>query len=182
MVQVHLIGVPLALRARNLEHGQDLVRELALVRLGAGRRDTGVPDRLLKVADEVRSVYGAFSAGPNDELDAALQRGLEFYDVTYTVPAHVGPFIARLIQVLEEAEEFCRAGRYLLTLAAPPDIAAYRRWSLGEFQRQIAGCPPLPWSRAGGEVTEDLINEPGGDNPAGAHPEGMSWTHQHSSR
>lgn len=148
MVQVRLIGVPVRLRARNIEHGEGLLREFALVRLGADRSEAGVPDRLLKLVDEVRSTYGGFGAGPSSELDAALARGQEILDVTYTVPAHAGPLITRLNQVLDDAEQLCREGRYLLTVAAPPDVAAYRRWSLGEFERQIAGHPPVPWPEA----------------------------------
>lgn len=136
---------PGRLRARYVEYGEGLLRELALVRLGADRDDLGVPDRLLELVDEVRSVYGAFGAGPNSELDAALARGEEVVDVTYTLPLHAGPFVARLNQVLDDAEELCREGRYLLTMPAPPEVAAYRRWSLGEFERQIAGHPPHPW-------------------------------------
>lgn len=45
----------------------------------------------------------------------------------------------------DDAEELCREGRYLLTMPAPPEVAAYRRWSLGESERQIAGHPPCPW-------------------------------------
>jgi hypothetical protein len=50
-----------------------------------------------------------------------------------------------VIGVLDEVDEFCRAGRHLLTLAAPEDIAAYRRWSLGEVALQIDGAPPMSW-------------------------------------
>lgn len=148
MVQVQLLGVPLRLRARSVELGNDLVRELTLVSLGADRSDAGVPERLLRVAEELRNAYGEFTDDPNRQFEVALERGLEQLDVTYSVPAHAGPFAARVLQAFEDAEEFTREGRYLLSLAATPDVVAYRRWSLGEFPRQIAGQPPMPWPEA----------------------------------
>lgn len=172
MVQVQLVGVPLLLRARHAEYGQDLMRELTLVRMGAESRDgASVPDRLLAVADEVRLTYGAFTAGPSDELDAATERGEEFFDVTYTVPDHVGTFLARLTEVLEDAEEFCRAGRYLLTLAPDPELLAYRRWLFGEFEGQIAGRPPLPWPGAG-EAVGRVVDERSGEAAGGSQSPG----------
>ena len=162
LVQVQLLGVPLGLRARSVELGNDLVRELTLVSLGADRSDAGVPERLLRVAEELRDAYGDFTAGPSRQFEEALDSGLETLDVTYAVPAHAGPFAARLVQAFEDAEDFTREGRYLLSLAATPDVVAYRRWSLGEFERQTAGHPPLPWSEVAQEdlpATTDPVGE-----------------------
>ena len=149
MAKVSLVGVPLRLREEYLEHDQDLLRELALVRLGAERSDPcSVPDRLLSIADELRSLYGVFTTGPDAELEAAALRGEHECDVTYTVPVHAAEFVVRLGAVLDEAEQYCSEGRVLLTLEATPEVLAYRRWVLGEFARQIAGRPPTPWSAA----------------------------------
>ncbi|WP_298461309.1 hypothetical protein [uncultured Cellulomonas sp.] len=149
LVQVRLVGVPLPLRARSVEHGQDLLRKLALVQIAAGQPDTrSVPQRLLDVADELGTTYGSFTAGPTAEMDAALDRGVETMDLTYEVPAHARAFIHQVVEVLKDAEEFCRAGKYLLTLAAPPDVAAYRSWIFGKFDRQIVGGSPISWADA----------------------------------
>jgi hypothetical protein len=146
-VAVQLIGVPLRVRARSLEHDQDLLRELALLRVSAETtRTTSTPERLLDLADELRSTYGPLAAGPSDQMDAALDDGHEFMDVTYTVPDSFRPFLERITTALDEVEQFAREGRYLLTLSAPPDLAAYRAWVLSEFDRQLAGEPPVPWS------------------------------------
>ena len=45
----------------------------------------------------------------------------------------------------DETDRFCRASEHLLTLASPPDVRAYQDWILGEFVRQTAGLPPIPW-------------------------------------
>jgi hypothetical protein len=152
LVEVRLLGVPLALRARYVEHDQDLVRELSLVRLGAEQehehdRPAHVPDRLLALAAELETTYLAFTAGQTQRMDEALEAGAETFDAVYRVPPQAGPFAHRLGEALEEAEEWCRSGHYLLTVSATPDLVAYRRWVIGEFERQIAGETPRPWSQ-----------------------------------
>lgn len=53
-----------------------------------------------------------------------------------------------LARMLDEADEFCRSGNHLLTLATPPELLAFRRWYLGEFNAQLQGQSPLPWPEA----------------------------------
>jgi hypothetical protein len=48
--------------------------------------------------------------------------------------------------LLDGADECCRAGEHLLTLAAPAPVVAYRRWLLDEIATQAAGGPATPWS------------------------------------
>jgi hypothetical protein len=47
--------------------------------------------------------------------------------------------------MLDDADEYCREGRHLLTLATPPDLLAYRRWYLQQFVDQARGRPATPW-------------------------------------
>lgn len=146
LVQVHLRGLPLDIRARSQEHEQDLMRELALVRVAAAvDAPSNAPGRLLDLADELRATYGSLADAADALMEAAVDRGESSTDITYTVPTELRPFLRHTAQVLEEAEEFCRDGRYLLTLASPPDVAAYRAWIFAEFDRQIAGGAPVPW-------------------------------------
>jgi hypothetical protein len=148
-VPVRLLGMPLRVRARSMEHDQDLLRELALVRVSADSvGTTSAPSRLLDLADELRATYGPLAAGPSADMERALDEGREFMDVTYTVPDGLRPFLHRVLAVLDEVERFAREGRYLLTMSAPPDVAAYRAWVFGEFDRQLAGADPTPWSGA----------------------------------
>ena len=145
LAEVRLLGVPLRLRERANQHGAELVRELALVQIGAQEHHSdSVPRRLLDVADEVRATYGVFSQQPEDEMEAALDDGREDVDVTYRIPRHVVPFLHRLRGILAEADEYCRHGE-LLTMAPPADVLAYREWIFEEFERQVAGLPPRPW-------------------------------------
>jgi hypothetical protein len=47
--------------------------------------------------------------------------------------------------VLDETDEFCRAGK-LLTLEAAHDVLAFRRWYLQQMTVQASGGPATPWS------------------------------------
>ncbi|WP_345712583.1 hypothetical protein [Kineococcus glutinatus] len=149
LAQVRLLGVPLRLRARATQHGEELLRELTLVQIGAQQHVAdSAPQRLLDVAARLQETYGAFTVAGADALDAAEAAGREHADVTYEVPRHIAPFLAHVRVVLAEAEDYCRRGEHLLTLAPPDDVVAYRTWTFDEVERQIAGEPPTPWPRA----------------------------------
>ena len=145
--EVRLLAVPVQLRARSKQHGEELVREMTLIsqQSDEGEADT-LPRRLVEVAREVRTSYGSFTAKADEQFEAALARGDEVVDeITYAVPQSVRAFVQHLVHILEEADAYCRSGQHLLTLATPPDVAAYRRWTLGEFDRQLAGAAATPW-------------------------------------
>lgn len=148
---VLLLEVPLDVHARAVQWHADLMREFALISIGeeGGREDDDgggtVPSRLLNVVAELRDKYAALTTASAQELEAALQRGDATADVTYTLPAEAAADIRHFAKLLEEADDFCRSGE-LLTLAAQPDVAAFRRWFLGEFIRQLEGAAPTPWS------------------------------------
>ncbi|WP_337063426.1 hypothetical protein [Kineococcus sp. G2] len=146
MSEVHLLKVPLALREALNEHAQELLRELALVQIGAGHDGApALPQRLLQVAEELESSYAPFQQQPVAALDAAARAGQDFADVTYTLPAQAAAFAQRVLDVLEEADDFCRE-QQLLTLPASAQLVAYRRWLFGQFIRQLSGAPPQPWT------------------------------------
>ncbi len=158
LVRIRVVGVPTAVYLRASEHGDELMREFAYIAAGAADRAVGsaadgadaeaeaeVPARLTGLVEELRARFSGFTLGPTSELAAAASRGDETVDVTYVVPPSVGPGAAELGRLLDEADEFCRAGD-LLTLASPPEAVAFRRWFLGEFVRQAGGLPPTPWA------------------------------------
>ena len=67
-------------------------------------------------------------------------------DLTYCLPATIAGDVQTLGNILDEADEYCRTGRHLLTLATPPDLVLYRRWFLHQFTSQAAGKPPRTWA------------------------------------
>ena len=147
LVEVRLLGMPLRIRNQFLRHGEGLLRELSLIRIGAGQhRDAPLPGRLLEVAAELASSYLPFKAAPAPAIEAALAAGADSCDVTYTVPVSTGPSVQRLVELLEEADGFCRREEHLLTMPAPREVVAYRSWVFGEFLRQLGGQPPRPWA------------------------------------
>ncbi|BEP12964.1 hypothetical protein acdb102_12750 [Acidothermaceae bacterium B102] len=153
LIEVELLEVPVPLRDRALQHSDELLREMTLVAMQIREGDgQELPLRLTQLAADVQVTYGAFTATPESLLDSAHERGEDVVArVVYTVPLTVGPFARHLIEVLEETEEFCRAGTYLLALASPPDVMAYRMWTLLEFERQTAGEAATSWPKYAAE-------------------------------
>lgn len=157
---VVLLRLPLDLYARAAQWQADLMREFALIIIGeesghAGAgSDVPIPARLLKVVGEMRDRYAALTASTTQEIEEAQRRGEASADVNYSIPPDAIPpdaadELRQLAELLDEVDEFCRSGN-LLTLAAPSDVAAFRRWFLGEFARQLQGEEPTPWpTRAG---------------------------------
>lgn len=141
--EVRLVGFPLRLYQQAAEHHEELMREFQLLTIDPPS-GADVPRRLVELVGELTASYGTVSAGAEAERDAALARGDEAIDLTYHVPADVGPACAALDRMLDEADEFCRSEQ-LLTLASAPDTAAFRKWYLHEFGAQLAGKPPTPW-------------------------------------
>jgi hypothetical protein len=151
LVDVHLVGLPMALYVRTRDHGADLMREFELLQL-SDHAVHDVPGRLVSLAAELTEQFGAFTAAADAALFDAEARGAREIDLVYRVPPSAAEGARRLGALLDEADDYCRAGNELLTLAATPEMVAFRHWFLGEFVAQAAGCPPTPWpdDREGG--------------------------------
>ena len=147
LIEIRLLEIPVALRYRSQQHGEELVREMTLISQQAehfGRES--IPNQLVQLAAEVKTTYGKFSAAADEQFEDARARGLEVMpEMVYRLPPTITAFSRHLIKIMDEADEFCRQGQHLLTLATPPDIAAYRMWVLTEIGRQASGQPPTPW-------------------------------------
>ena len=139
--EVRLLGFPIALHARAVEHHEELMREFQLLALGP----SDVPRRLAALVEEMMASYGSIGLAPAADREAARARGEATVDLTYHVPASITDVCLRLDRMLDEADEFCRTDR-LLTLAAEADLVAFRRWTLGQFVAQVGGAEPTPWS------------------------------------
>jgi hypothetical protein len=145
LVEVRLIDLPTRLWAKNQEHIDGVLREFAHIAHSEAQEPGATPARLLALVESVQGRYGRFAAAPRQEISDALSRGRSTVDVTYRVPVDAADAAGALDALLDEADEFCRAGA-LLSLASPPEVIRYRRWLLREFRRQIAGEPPTPWA------------------------------------
>jgi hypothetical protein len=145
LVTVRLLGVPVRLWASSAEHHEELMREFALIALSTSSGRSTLPSRLNQLIADVRARYGSGSPDDLATRDAALAAGREALDLTYRVPFALREACVSLGSLLDEADEYCKADAYLLTLTTPPATAAFRRWFLGEFVRQIDGERPRPW-------------------------------------
>jgi len=149
LLRVRIVGMPLAVQRRAQQHADELVRELTLA--GEGLRQRGdtrhLPSRLVELIEQLTITYAGFTAQQEQELADALARGDASVDLTYRLPPSVTDAVRALSDILDEADDYCRAGQHLLTLATPPDLVAYRRWFLEEFERQAAGDPPQTWAQ-----------------------------------
>jgi anti-sigma B factor antagonist len=147
LVTVRLLGLPLERDRRAVEHMSALNREFTLIRT-VNADEGSVPVQLHLLAEELRGRFRGFTGAAEAELAAALARNDSSINVVYEVPPEVGDASRRLAQLLDAADAYCRAAEYLITLAAPPDTIAYRRWFLGEFIDQVDGAPPTPWAQS----------------------------------
>ncbi len=141
LVEVQLLQAPLIIWQRAAEHHDELMREMALLALSPTNQD--LPTRLLELVDVLGRQYGAAGTRPDEERDAAIAQGLDRVDLTYRVPRSSAGQAQRMRDLLEEAEEYCRAD--LLTLAQPQEQADFAHWYTDQFVQQCAGQPPTPW-------------------------------------
>ncbi len=147
LVTVELRRLPVELRARASEHMQELQREFVLIAEGLQHTEgpSVLPRRLLDLVEILQRRYGGFTVEQEDALDEALRDGVPTLDLTFAVPPDAAEAAAALGALLDEADEYCREGRHLLTLATPPDLVAFRHWYLTQFVDQIAGRSPTAW-------------------------------------
>lgn len=144
MVEVRLLQLPLDVWQRTQEHIDGLLREFALIVQDEEAR-AATPGRLLALIEEVSAGYGQFSAEQRLQMEAALQRGEREIDLRYEVPPAAAGAAQQLGDMLDAADEYCRTGNHLLTLATPPAELRFRKWFISEFVDQIAGQRPTPW-------------------------------------
>lgn len=149
--EVRLLRVPVAIHARANEHSAELMREMYLIAQQLrGNTDEGAPElhlpmRLVKLVEVLGERFNHLTLEQNRQFDQAIDSGADTVDVVYRIPRAAADGATRLGAMLDEADEFCRRGKHLLTLATPPDLRRYRQWFLSEFVAQIGGQPPTPW-------------------------------------
>jgi hypothetical protein len=147
LVDVHVLRMPVALWNRAQEQSDALLREFALISSETRNEASPqhVPSRLLTLVQELSAGYAGFTGEQEAALYAAADAGVEEIDLEYRVPRAVGAAAQALGRLLDEADEFCRAGQHLLTLAAPDELVRFRWWFLDQFADQAEGAPPVPW-------------------------------------
>ena len=140
-IVVHLLHVPTEAMQAALAHGAELRRELRL--LAVAHQDT------YPVASDLSTFFSALARDfrwqmGGEALREALVAGRRRLDLDVKASADSGARFARLIELYELADAFCRNER-LLTLARSPEQVVFQTWMFGEFVRQSAGEDPMPW-------------------------------------
>jgi anti-anti-sigma factor len=149
LVDVHLIGLPVAVHHQASMHMKALQREFDLIRQNDAD-STSIPHRLLALIGELSDQFGGVGEQPVEALEDAVDRGDATIDLSYRIPTSAGPASERLGELLDEADAYCATGTHLLTVVTPPEALRYRKWFLSQFMRQTAGLPPVPWPRYDG--------------------------------
>jgi len=149
LVDVHLVGLPVALWAKTQEHTDELIREFTLLagQLGDSGAHHEVPVKLVRLLEELTGRYSGLTTEQETRLATAAVNGVAVIDdLVFRVPVDAAEAGAHLGALLDEADDYCRAGEHLLTLATPPELVRFRNWYLDAFTEQLAGRPPTPWA------------------------------------
>jgi anti-sigma regulatory factor (Ser/Thr protein kinase) len=140
-VRIHVLDVPLALYVGFQHHFRELRREVRLLSLA---HESDYP-----LAKSLSDLFGALDRQLRDgigveQIEAALAQGLDSTELVVHMPRATADTLVQFVELLDLADEFCRAER-LLSLARSPEQRRFQVWFLSELVRQANGEPPLSW-------------------------------------
>jgi len=139
---VRLVQCPVALSLRQDSHLDELVRELQLLGIDDGNRESAA------IAEEIQGLLvsptHARIAGRR-AAEQARDQHREVVDVEMAMPREFGALVEQLQGAVARADRLCEEGR-LLTLASPPELRTLRAWMAHEVLGQtLGGAAPTPW-------------------------------------
>ncbi|MEZ5098079.1 MAG: ATP-binding protein [Nocardioides sp.] len=140
LVRVLLAAIPVPTMLGVRQHYNELRREVRLLSLAHSDHYPVAQD----LTDVFTSFEQAFPITATHQVDAAHAAGEHSVDLDVLVRPQDGPTFERMSQLLDLADEFCRAER-LLALERTPEQAGFQRWFLDEFARQARGEEPRSW-------------------------------------
>jgi hypothetical protein len=149
-----LADVPAALFIESQNHQHDLIRELALIDIGArsAATDPSLPRQVTRLIDDILTEYADVRSETRDQALSAMARGDEVFTMSVPVRPRMVDALRRWLQLIESADRFSDQG-LLLTLAARPEIRSLRRWyveaiawclAASSGERRVARYPDLP--------------------------------------
>ncbi len=144
LVEVRLLRLPLEVWQRTQEHVDGLLREFALI----AQDDEARPPLRAGCWPWSSTSAPASARSPRPSASRWRRRsarGETEIDLTYQIPPAAAGAAQQLGDMLDEADEYCRRGDHLLTLATPEEELRFRQWFIGEFVDQLGGAPPTPW-------------------------------------
>jgi anti-sigma regulatory factor (Ser/Thr protein kinase) len=142
LVTIRVLGVPIRAYTVFTRHLRELRREVRLLALA---QESAYP-----LAKDLADLFGSLERHlrvvvGTEQVDRAVAAGHDHVDLEVPMGRAGTQKLARFIELLDLADEFCREER-LLSLARSPEQRRFQRWLLGEFVRQGTGGQPLPWT------------------------------------
>lgn len=133
--EVHLLGVSPPLVLATVEHGDALLRELALLALG-GDLDDALSQGWQLPQFDVSELLAA--------AEAAAAEGQTRADLVLLLPAGAHTAAADRLHLVNHGDALARRGR-LLSAPALPEVAVCRQWLYNQIAEQAAGFEPQRW-------------------------------------
>ncbi len=130
---VHLQDASPTLVRATIEHGDALLRELALLALG-GELDDALPQGWQLPEFDVSPILMAAEAA----------EGRAKADLDLHLPAGADTAATDRMRLVDHADALARDGR-LLAAPALPEVAVCRHWLYAQIAEQAAGFPPQAW-------------------------------------
>lgn len=141
LVNAEIRGLPLRTFQDFQVHYRELRREVRLLAL-AHEADYPLATNLSHLFDTLDKVLREGIA--IDQLERTLASGHDSTDLHIAVPLTTVNSIDRFLELLDQADAFCREER-LLTLARSPEQREFQQWFLSEIVRQHRGEEPSIW-------------------------------------
>jgi PAS domain S-box-containing protein len=137
-------NLPVRLISATLEHGDAVLRELALMSAGEGR--SAFPLSQLGSDDlDLAPIL--------DAVHAARLAGVESIDLIVDLPSNSEAAATERLALIEEGERLAAEGS-VLTPPPLPEIVSCRRWLIGQIVHQARGAQAEPWQL----VTEAAVD------------------------
>jgi membrane carboxypeptidase/penicillin-binding protein PbpC len=146
--EARVLQMPVRVWARSQEQHDALMREFALMSVPPEEeaQDRHLPTRLTQLMETLTAQFEGVATEQEQQLFDAAAAGVDVIDeMVYRMPRAVAPASRVLGEMLDEADEYCRQGQHLLTLAADEELVRFRWWLLDQFIEQADGKPPVAW-------------------------------------
>jgi anti-sigma regulatory factor (Ser/Thr protein kinase) len=141
LVPISLRGIPVSAYVASTRHYRELRREIRLLAL-AHQDDyplaKNLSDLFSSMDQPARAQVGS------QQVEAAQTAGQDTVDLRLTLPRGIVSKVDLFVEMLDLADEFCRAER-LLSLARTPEERRFQTWFLREMVRQAEGAEPAAW-------------------------------------
>ena len=139
---VRLVQCPVALSLRQDSHLDELVRELQLLGVDDGNRESAA------IAEEIQGLLVSPTHARivgRRAAEQARDEHREVVDVEMAMPREFGALVEQLQGAVARADRLCEEGR-LLTLSSPPELRTLRAWMAHEVLGQtLGGAEPTSW-------------------------------------